>query len=417
MLKPVKMKSDKVGMKQLKLCFEGLDIHVLMQKQMPWFDAADVCAVLGYMHVLQTLDDQVDDEDRWLFTKSAKPNGKAGVTYINTSGLFALILGNGKPKAKRFKRWVTSEVLPGLDKDAKGVAKRDVGVCDVSNRDTLAQTDNSKTSWVTKRDVGVASKSQMQLAFDNLPVRIEMDNGVAWFCAEDVCRVLGYPNSTQTVDDNCKTPWVSKRYVGVVTGKKKDGSDATQKVGMTFIGEPNLYRLIMKSRKPEAEKFEAWVMEEVLPSIRRTGGYQIPQQQQFAGQGGKQYQQVGPYVLNPALFARLFYALDKKLGCAALVYQLLRMEALDKWVVATIREISKGTDNAISYATVHKYARELHEQGLIDLQMRMDEGPKTTMFKIISEELALFLKAFPESGDLSPGLDLLGTSDDLVTVH
>ena len=45
---------------------------------------------------------------------------------------------------------------------------------------------------------------------------------------------------------------------------------------MTYINEPNLYRLIIKSRKPAAEAFEEWVMETVLPAIRKTGGYQIP---------------------------------------------------------------------------------------------------------------------------------------------
>ncbi len=45
---------------------------------------------------------------------------------------------------------------------------------------------------------------------------------------------------------------------------------------MTFINEGNLYRLIIKSRKPEAERFEVWVCDEVLPSIRKTGGYAVP---------------------------------------------------------------------------------------------------------------------------------------------
>ncbi|SUU98702.1 BRO-N domain-containing protein [Avibacterium paragallinarum] len=48
---------------------------------------------------------------------------------------------------------------------------------------------------------------------------------------------------------------------------------------MVYINEPNLYRLIIKSRKPEAEPFEAWVFEEVLPQIRKTGKYSSEQQQ------------------------------------------------------------------------------------------------------------------------------------------
>lgn len=61
--------------------------------------------------------------------------------------------------------------------------------------------------------------------------------------------------------------------MGVVTGKKASGEDAVQQVEQAFINEGNLYRLIIKSRKPEAERFETWVMEEVLPTIRKTGQY------------------------------------------------------------------------------------------------------------------------------------------------
>ncbi|NOT67141.1 MAG: hypothetical protein HOP04_02220 [Methylophilaceae bacterium] len=400
MVKPVMSKSNKTKPVLKKLDFEGQEVNVLMRDAMPWFDAADVCAVLGYVHVLQTMDDQVDDEDRLQLKMDGKLVGKTSKVFINTSGLYALILGNGKPKTKRFKRWITIEVLPSL---AIKPVENHVMVSDVNHDKPIIGE-----KGVTKRDVGVASKSQMQLAFDNLPVRIEMDNGVAWFCAEDVCAVLGYVNSRKTVDDHCRLKGVTKRDTLTAGGMQV----------MSFINEPNLYRLIMKSRKPEAEKFESWVMEEVLPTIRRTGGYQIPAPlPQIQSPGGKQYQQVGPYVLNSALFARLFYALDKKLGCAALIYQLLRMEALDKWVVATIREISKGMDHAICSATVHKYSKELQEQGLIELQMRLDAGPKTSMFKISSEELALFLQAFPESVDLRPGMDWVSADGELVTLH
>ena len=64
---------------------------------------------------------------------------------------------------------------------------------------------------------------------------------------------------------------------GGVTKRYTPTKSADQE--MTFINEPNLYRLIIKSRKPEAEPFEAWVFEEVLPQIRKTGKYQLQPQQ------------------------------------------------------------------------------------------------------------------------------------------
>ena len=114
--------------------------------------------------------------------------------------------------------------------------------------------------------------------FDSAVVRTFADDkGEPWFCATDVCEVLGYANGPQAIQKNCRTPGVSNRDIGVVTGKKADGSDAVQHVKMTFINEGNLYRLIIKSRKPEAARFEAWVCDEVLPTIRKTGGYAQPQ--------------------------------------------------------------------------------------------------------------------------------------------
>ena len=92
------------------------------------------------------------------------------------------------------------------------------------------------------------------------------ENGEPWFCAADVCEVLGYANSRQAVQKNCRDKGVSSRDT------LTDGG--TQ--ALTFISEGNLYRLVIKSRKPEAERFETWVMEEVLPSIRKKGGYIAP---------------------------------------------------------------------------------------------------------------------------------------------
>lgn len=102
--------------------------------------------------------------------------------------------------------------------------------------------------------------------FKNQPVRtITDEHGEAWFVASDVCNILGYANSRKAINDHCKAKGVTKRYTPTESGEQE----------MTYINEPNLYRLIIKSRKPEAEKFEEWVMEEVLPSIRKTGSYTV----------------------------------------------------------------------------------------------------------------------------------------------
>lgn len=100
--------------------------------------------------------------------------------------------------------------------------------------------------------------------FHSLNVRAFADeSGEPWFCAADVCAVLGYANSRQAVQKNCRQGGVSSRDTLTAGGNQE----------LTFINEGNLYRLIIKSRKPEAEAFEREVMEVILPAIRKTGRY------------------------------------------------------------------------------------------------------------------------------------------------
>ena len=100
--------------------------------------------------------------------------------------------------------------------------------------------------------------------FHNSPVRTITDpKGEIWFCGTDVCNILGYVNPRDAISKHCKVGGVAKRDTPTTSGNQE----------ITFINEPNLYRLIIKSRKPEAERFEAWVFEEVLPQIRKTGRY------------------------------------------------------------------------------------------------------------------------------------------------
>ena len=81
----------------------------------PWFNANDVCEVLQFGNARQALESHVDAEDvQKLDTLTA--GGPQQANYVNESGLYALIFGSTKPEAKKFKRWVTSEVLPAIRK-------------------------------------------------------------------------------------------------------------------------------------------------------------------------------------------------------------------------------------------------------------------------------------------------------------
>ena len=95
------------------------------------------------------------------------------------------------------------------------------------------------------------------------------------FCAADITRALGYANGRDAIAKHVDTPDVAKRDIGVVTGKKADGTDAVQMVSTTFVNESGLYALIFGSKLDTARQFKHWVTSEVLPSIRKTGSYSV----------------------------------------------------------------------------------------------------------------------------------------------
>lgn len=78
----------------------------------PWFVAADVCSALTIANSRDAIS-KLDDDEKGV-VNAGTPGGKRELSIINESGLYALILTSRKPEAKKFKKWVTSEVLPAL---------------------------------------------------------------------------------------------------------------------------------------------------------------------------------------------------------------------------------------------------------------------------------------------------------------
>lgn len=120
-------------------------------------------------------------------------------------------------------------------------------------------------------------------AFGEAKVTIIIEDGKPLFCAKEVCDILGYKNSRKALMDHANPDGVTKRNVVKTLSNGRE-----QTFEMTFIDERNLYRLVMHSDLPSAEKFQDWVCGEVLPTIRKTGTYgkppafQIPQTMQEA---------------------------------------------------------------------------------------------------------------------------------------
>lgn len=90
-------------------------IRTIQQNDAPWFVGKDVAEILGYSNTKDAIAKHVDDEDK-LGAQIATSGQNRNMTIINESGLYSLILSSKMPKAKEFKRWVTSEVLPAIRK-------------------------------------------------------------------------------------------------------------------------------------------------------------------------------------------------------------------------------------------------------------------------------------------------------------
>lgn len=94
---------------------------------------------------------------------------------------------------------------------------------------------------------------------------IRDDNGEPWFVAKDVCDALGIRTDTvRAILDADEVRETNPNSIGVAGGRKP-----------LVVSEPGFYKLVMRSRKPEAKAFQRWVTHEVLPALRREGGYMV----------------------------------------------------------------------------------------------------------------------------------------------
>lgn len=100
------------------------------------------------------------------------------------------------------------------------------------------------------------------MAFENAAfgtIRAMSDGGEPWFVAKDVCDALGLSNTSVSV--------------AALDDDERAKFNLGRQGNTNMVSEPGFYKLVMRSRKPEAKQFQRWVTHEVLPSIRRTGGY------------------------------------------------------------------------------------------------------------------------------------------------
>lgn len=100
-------------------------------------------------------------------------------------------------------------------------------------------------------------------------IRVATDeNGTPLFAATDVATALGYTNPPKAVVDHCKSGNITKRYIAHPNG--------VGGVNVLFIKESEVYRLVLRSNLPDAEKFQDWVCMDILPAIGKHGFYATP---------------------------------------------------------------------------------------------------------------------------------------------
>lgn len=152
-------------MKELQsFIFESQQLRTIKVNDEVWFVGKDVATILGYAKTANAISQHVDDEDKGV-TRMMTPGGKQNIQVINESGMYSLILSSKMPNAKKFKHWVTSEVLPSIRKH--GAYMTDEKAFDVvHNKDGLASLLQQAADQLREKDVQIEEMKPKALFAD-----------------------------------------------------------------------------------------------------------------------------------------------------------------------------------------------------------------------------------------------------------
>lgn len=126
--------------------FESNEVRVVIIKNEPWFVAADVCKAIGLINPTKALL-RLDEDEQALTSIQGLSRGNDQANIINESGLYALILRSRKPEARKFRKWVTSEVLPSIRKTGSYAVKTRKRVVEKKPRFTKEEMANMAYLW------------------------------------------------------------------------------------------------------------------------------------------------------------------------------------------------------------------------------------------------------------------------------
>lgn len=144
--------------------FKGQQVRTVTINNEPYFVGKDVADILGYQNQSRDINRHVDEEDRQNYQNGSLASNR-GMTVINESGLYSLILGSKLPTAKEFKHWVTSEVLPAIRKH--GAYMTDKKAFDVvHNANGLADLLQQAADQLKAKDIQIAEMKPKALFAD-----------------------------------------------------------------------------------------------------------------------------------------------------------------------------------------------------------------------------------------------------------
>lgn len=240
-------------------------IRVLIDKDTVWFLGKDVGLALWYKNPTVAIQNHVSEADKILGQRDVTPymedsrGRKQYPTWINQSGLHSLVAFSKRPKAQELERWILDAALPASH---DGEQKR---------QDLVPQAE-PQAALASPLDVISVSG-----------IRGYEKDGTVYLNLEDVARGLGLTTVATSGNEIIRWARVKKYLAEFGFGTYAENSVPTSGDEITpsleqdnlpeYIPESVFYRLAMKAKNEAAERFQALIAEEIIPTIRRTGGY------------------------------------------------------------------------------------------------------------------------------------------------
>lgn len=205
---------------------------------------------------------------------------------------------------------------------------------------------------------------QFQSSYD---VRIQLINNEPYFCLKDVCLSLDIKNVSQLASQ-LDIKGISKTYTHTNGGKQE----------LIFINEPNLYRVIFRSNKPEAKQFQDWVFNDVLPSIRKIGKYSVTDKSDYITP--KQLHDLKLIVNN--ISNSYFYEDSFIQGVWKMIRDIIGVDSVQHITKDKLHLLVPQLEKIMSVTRAYLVLRKETESGIIKGIFRNQENQDIAMFNI-----------------------------------